>query len=169
MKLKQVTPTVEKVGDMEFYIRPFPAFKAANITGELASVLAPLLGMLAPLVAGDGKKTEKGSEKGLLDVDAGKAAEAMANCPDIDGDRMERLMKKLLLGGHIAVELEDENGNREEEKLTQELADEIFCGDIQYMFILCFHVIKLNFRGFFGKLPILSGKAESVRIPRKML
>ncbi len=50
MKLKQVTPTKVPVGDMEFYIRPFPAFKAANITGELASVLTPLLGMLVPLI-----------------------------------------------------------------------------------------------------------------------
>lgn len=169
MKLKQITPTVEKVGDMEFYIRPFPAFKAANITGELASVLAPLLGMLAPLVAGDGKKAEEGSEEGLLDVDAGKAAEAMANCPDIDGDRMERLMKKLLLGGHIAVELEDENGNVEQQHLTQDLADEIFCGNIQDMFVLCYHVIRLNFRGFFAKLPTLSGKVKSPAALRKIL
>lgn len=167
MRLKQATPTKVKVGDMEFYIRPFPAFKAANITGELASVLAPLLGALAPLVSESGKKEDP--EENFLDMDAGKAAEAMANCTSINGIQIENLMKKLLLGGHIAVELEDENGNMEEEKLTQELADEIFCGDIQYMFALCFHVIKLNFSGFFGKLPIPSGKAESIRIPRKIL
>lgn len=172
MRLKQATPTKVKVGDMEFYIRPFPAFKAANITGELASVLAPLLGALAPLVSESGKKEnpeKETAEESFLDMDAGKAAEAMANCTSINGIQIENLMKKLLLGGHIAVELEDENGNMEEEKLTQELADEIFCGDIQYMFALCFYVIKLNFSGFFSKLPILSGKAESIRIPRKIL
>ncbi len=93
----------------------------------------------------------------------------MANCPAIDGNRMEKLMKKLLLGGHIAVELEDENGNTEEEELTQDLADEIFCGNIQDMFVLCFHVIRLNFRGFFGKLPILSGKVKFPREVRKVM
>ena len=51
MALKQVTPTRVTVGDMDFYIRPFAAFKAANITGELAGVLAPVLGVLAPLVS----------------------------------------------------------------------------------------------------------------------
>ncbi len=168
MKLKQVTPTKVPVGDMEFYIRPFPAFKAANITGELASVLTPLLGMLVPLISESGEK-EENEEKTILDTDAAKAAEAMANCPAIDGNRMEKLMKKLLLGGHIAVELEDENGNTEEEELTQDLADEIFCGNIQDMFVLCFHVIRLNFRGFFGKLPILSGKVKFPREVRKVM
>lgn len=182
MQLKQATPTRVKVGDMEFHIRPFPAFKAANITGELASVLAPLLGMLAPLISESGNGEKKGrahgdpgegasgkEEESVLDLDAAKAAEAMANCPSIDGDRMEKLMKKLLLGGHIAVELEDEEGVVEERRLTQDVADEIFCGDSQYLFVLCYHVIRLNFRGFFGKLPIPSGKAESIRIPRKIL
>lgn len=182
MQLKQAMPTKVSVGDMEFYIRPFPAFKAANITGELASVLAPLLGMLAPLISENGNGEKKGreheameegasgnGEESVLDLDAAKAAEAMANCPSIDGERMERLMKKLLLGGHIAVELEDEEGAVEERRLTQDVADEIFCGDSQYLFVLCFHVIRLNYRGFFEKLSALSGKAVSIRTPRKIL
>ena len=68
MALRQVEPTVVNVAGMDFYITPFSAFKAANLTGELASVLAPLLGALAPLVNGD-------NEKDLMDVDADKAAE----------------------------------------------------------------------------------------------
>ena len=84
MALKQVEPTMEKVGENKFYITPFAAFKAANLTGELASVLAPLLGVLAPLV----------NDGSLMDVDASKAAEAMANCTAIDGDKLEKLMKK---------------------------------------------------------------------------
>ena len=51
MALKQMEPTKETVGGYNFYIKPFAAFKAANLTGELASVLAPLLGALAPLVS----------------------------------------------------------------------------------------------------------------------
>ena len=43
MALKQMEPTKETVGGYNFYIKPFAAFKAANLTGELASVLAPLL------------------------------------------------------------------------------------------------------------------------------
>lgn len=160
MALKQVEPTVEIVGGNKFYITPFAAFKAANLTGELASVLAPLLGVLAPL-ASDGS---------LMDVDAGKAAEAMVNCTAINGDKLEKLMKKLLLGGHITVEITNEDGETEGERLNEDLANEIFCGDVQDMFALCFHVIKLNFSGFFKKFAALSGKERSAegKTPRQI-
>ncbi len=161
MALRQMEPTKEKVGGYSFYITPFPAFKAANLTGELASVLAPLLGVLAPLV-GDGN---------LMDVDAGKAAEAMMNCTAINGDKLEKLMQKLLLGGHIVAEVPNETGDIEPQRLDMDIANEVFCGEVQDMFVLCFHVIKLNFQGFFKKFATLSGKAESgeAKIPRKIL
>lgn len=161
MGLKQVEPTMEKVGDKKFYITPFAAFQAANLTGELASVLAPLLGAIAPLV----------NDGSLMNVDASKAAEAMSNCPSINGDKLEKLMKKLLLGGHITVEFTNEEGEKEGQRLDEDLVNEIFCGDVQDMFILCFHVIKLNFNGFFKKFATLSGKeglAEAKKI-RKIL
>lgn len=169
MVLKQATPARVAVGDMEFYIRPFSAFKAANITGELAGVLAPVLGVLAPLVSDAGRKSEDGKEEGILDQDAGKAAAAMASCPSINGNRLEKLMQALLLGGHISLEIEDEDGNKEMKNLSKDLADEIFCGDVQDMFVLCYHVIQLNFKGFFAKLPILSGKVKSSAVVRKIL
>lgn len=165
MALKQVEPTIKKVGGINFYIRPFAAFKAANLTGELASVLAPLLGVLAPLVS------ESGDEKNLMDVDAGKAAEAMSNCTTISGDKLEKLMKKLLLGGHIAVEVTAANGETEGQILDENLANEMFCGDVQEMFVLCFYVIQLNFNGFFKRFAGLSGKAGSAvgKLPRRIL
>lgn len=161
MALRQVGPAHEEVGGHDFYITPFAAFKAANLTGELASVLAPLLGVLAPMV----------NDGDLMDVDAGKAAEAMMNCKTIDGDKLEKLMKKLLLGGHIAVEVTDEDGEKEGARLDEDLANEIFCGEIQDMFVLCFHVIKLNFNGFFKKSAALSGTAGSAggKAPRVKL
>lgn len=151
MAMKQMEPAKEKVGGYNFYITPFPAFKAANLTGELASVLAPLLGVLAPLV-GDGE---------LMDVDAGKAAEAMMNCTAINGDKLEKLMQKLLLGGHIVAEVPNEAGDIEPQRLDMDIANEVFCGEVQDMFVLCFHVIKLNFQGFFKRFAVLSGKVES--------
>ena len=157
MALKQMEPTKETVGGYNFYIKPFAAFKAANLTGELASVLAPLL--VAPLVSDQ-------KEGSLMDVDAAQAAEALSNCTNISGDKMEKLMQKLLLGGHIVVELPDEEGEFKPERLDMDIANEIFCGEVQDMFILCFHVIKLNFNGFFKKIAGLSGKAGSA-IPKK--
>ena len=154
MALKQMEPIKETVGGYNFYIKPFAAFKAANLTGELASVLAPLLGALAPLVSDQ-------KEGSLMDVDAAQAAEALSNCTNISGDKMEKLMQKLLLGGHIVVELPDEEGEFKPERLDMDIANEIFCGEVQDMFILCFHVIKLNFNGFFNKIVGLSGNAGS--------
>lgn len=174
MALRQMEPVKENIGGYDFYITPFPAFKAANITGELASVLAPLLGVLAPLVDSGGEKSKEGETEGsgsgsLMDIDAGKAAEAMAGCGAISGDKLERLMQKLLLGGHIAVEVSDENGRTEAKRLDLDLANELFCGEVQDMFVLCFHVIRLNFNGFFKRFAARSGKAEEKKTPRKIL
>ncbi len=162
MPMKQIEPIVEKVSGMKFYITPFAAFKAANLTGELASVLTPLLTSLAPLATGS---------SGLLDLDIGKAAEAIASCNSLNGDKLERLMQKLLIGGNIVVEAPNEEGEIEPQKLDLELANEIFCGEVQDMFLLCFHVIKLNFNGFFKKAADLSGKerAAEKKTPRKIL
>lgn len=161
MVLRQMESKKVKIGENNFFIKPFPAFKAANLTGELASVLSPLLGAMAPLV-GDGD---------LAEMDMNKAAEALAGSVMIDGDRLEVLMKKLLLGGNIVIQYEDDNGEEQQEKLDKDLADEVFCGNVQDMFVLCVHVIKLNFNGFFEKLATLSGKAEQVatKIPRQIL
>ena len=160
MGLKQLEPTVEKVGEYEFYIKPFPAFKAANLTGELAAVLAPLLGAFAPLIDETEKSDQKeGKSGGLFDVDAGKAAAAIGNCSGISGDKLELLMRKLLIGGNIVVEIENEEGEIEPHTLDMDTANEIFCGNIQDMFVLCFHVIKLNFNGFFKRFAALSGAA----------
>ena len=174
MALKQLTPVEETIGNIKFYITPFAAFKTANLTGELASTLAPLLAALAPLVGDD--NDGKDGEKNLMDVDASKAAEAMAGCSALSGDKLEQLMRKLLLGGHIVVELppDEENGETEPEAhiLDNDLVNEVFCGEVQDMFILCFYVIRLNFKGFFKKLAGLSGKvgtAKQTKTQRKVL
>lgn len=163
MVLKQVEPVIEKVGGVKFYITPFSAFKAANLTGELASVLAPLLGALAPMIAE--------SDEGLMDIDVNKASSALSGVSALNGDKMEAVMKKLLLGGHIRAEVENEDGEIEPTVLDMDLANEIFCGEVQNMFVLCFYVIRLNFNGFFKRIGTLSGKVESAekKEPRVIL
>lgn len=162
MALRQMEPKKFKVGENTFYVRPFPAFKAANLTGELASVLSPLLGILAPMV-GDGGD--------IMNVDAGKVADAMANTNAISGDKVESLMKKLLLGGNVVIVYENEDGETEQSVLDKDIADEVFCGEVEDMFVLCVHVIKMNFGGFFSKAAALSGKEKkaAAKAPRKIL
>lgn len=166
-RLKQMEPTHEKIGEYDFYIRPFPAMVAANLTGELASLLTPVLAALIPLVGngdggGDGKE-----DGGLLDVDVNVAAASMAKSMEgFSGARVESMMKKLLVAHkNIVVELPvlDEDGvetdEAEQEILDMDLVNEIFCGEVQDMFVLAFYVIRLNFNGFFKKLAGRFGKA----------
>ena len=160
MAMKQMEPTTVMIGGMSFYITPFPAFKAANISGELASVLAPLLGSLFPLVGAMKEDGKSVMDMDIDSIDADKAAEAVMNCPLISGDKLEALMRKLLLGGHIVAEITNDDGESEAQRLDMDLANELFCGEIQEMFVLCFHVIKLNFKGFFKKFAGLSGKQK---------
>lgn len=153
MALKQMEATNVKIGENTFFIKPFKAFEAVNLSGELTSVISPLVGAIAPLV---------GNEN-ILDseVDVRKVADSFSGI-DIDGNKLERLMKKLLLGGNVVIEYEDKSGETQQEALDQDLANEVFCGNVQDMFVLCIHVIKLNFNGFFKRLTTLSGKAEQV-------
>lgn len=172
MSLKRNDPVVEKVGGRKYYIRPFGAFKAARLSGDLASTLAPAIGALVPIF-NSGNQGDKDEDYNfdIGNVDADAVASAISNCSAIDGEKLESLAKKLLLGGHIATEIEDEDGNLEATRLDEDLADELFCGDVQDMFILCFHVIKLNFNGFFKNLAAQSGKEESAapKKPRPIL
>ena len=82
------------------------------------------------------------------------------------GAKVESMMKKLLVAHkNIVVELPvyDEDGvemdEAEQEVLDMDLVNEIFCGEVQDMFILAFYVIRLNFNGFFKKLAGRFGKA----------
>lgn len=169
-RLKQMEPTHEKIGEYDFYIRPFPAMVAANLTGELASLLTPVLAAMIPLV-GNGDNGEDGKEGGgLLDVDVNTAAASMAKSMEgFSGARVESMMKKLLVAHkNIAVEIPvlDEDGvetdESDQEILDMDLVNEIFCGEVQDMFILAFYVIRLNFNGFFEKVSSRFGKAGEV-------
>ncbi len=159
MRLKQMEAEHVSIAGMDFHIYPFPAFKAANISGEIATVLSPVLGALLPLISGAKEGQEDNGDDSLLDLDAKKAAAAIMQCNSLNGDRMEQLMRKLLLGGHIVVETEDERGEIRPQKLNADLTDEIFCGRVQDMFAVCFHVIRINYNGFFRKPGGPSGKA----------
>jgi hypothetical protein len=126
------------IGENTFHVRPFPAFTAANISGELAGVLAPALAGLAPLAT-------QGGDSDVMNIDISTFSGAMAG---LSGDKVENLLKKLLTKhGNISVETED--GVK---SLDNDLANEIFCGSAQDMFILAVEVISVNFSGFFAKI-----------------
>lgn len=142
--MKRMEVTEKQIGENTFYLRPFPAFTAANISGELASLITPMISGLAPVFAG----------KSLDQVMTMEMEDAMPAFSDafsaLSGDKVERMMKKLLVDHeNISVDI-PETGKTA--VLNLDLANEVFCGDVQDMFLLCFEVIKINFSGFFRKL-----------------
>ena len=152
--MRQQEPRIVPIGENTFYIRPLPAMRAANLTGELSALVLPLLSGLAPiLAAADGK--EKG--KGVLDVDITDAVPAIAGAfSTLSGDKLEAVLRHLLItGGNIAIE---EPGAKVE-TLSEDLLNEVFCTDVQDMFILAFEVIRTNYSVFFAKLGGRFGQA----------
>ena len=143
--MKQLEAHSVAIGENTFYIRPLPAFKAANMSGELASLVLPILTGLAPMLGG------ADADKGLFDVDLEAAAPTIAEAfTSLSGDKLEAILKHLLIAGrNISVE------TPESEKavlLTEDLANELFCAEVQDMFMLAFEVIRTNYNGFFKKL-----------------
>ncbi|MDR3165433.1 MAG: hypothetical protein LBU13_07625 [Synergistaceae bacterium] len=143
----------KEIGGVTFYIRAFPAFTAANISGELAAVLAPAMAGIVPLAAQRGQAD-------VMNIDVSQFSSAMAG---LSGDKVEILLKKLLTKyGNISIETDD--GVK---PLDNDLANEVFCGDVQNMFVLAFEVIRANFGGFFENLAGQFG-LQKVDIPTMM-
>ena len=157
--MKQMEVTMKTIGESVFYLKPFPAFVAVNISGELSSMLAPLVGSIAALVGDDinlsdldGGSVSTENLASIMDADIEKALPIFTEAfSKLSGDKMERIIKKLLID-HKNISVESEATEGKVSLLTYELANEVFCGDIQDMFVLCYEVIKLNFGGFFKKL-----------------
>lgn len=148
--VKQAEVYEIRVGGNTFYLRPFPAFKTVFISGELSTTIGPLLSAAAPFLAADG---------GSLDMEIGAMAPAIVTAfNSLSGDKLERLMKNLLINyKNITVDIEGEDAPQ---VLTETLSNELFCCDVQDMFILAFFVIKYNFSGFFKKFGDQFGKVS---------
>lgn len=168
MLAKNADPKEFTIGNYRFYVHPFGAFKAANLTGDLAALFVPMIGALAPLI---GQAETK--EEGLLDIDVDTAIPEMTKSfRTFTGDQVEAILKKLLIKNrNVAVE---EIGSEEEdgpEWLTEDIANTVFCGEVQEMYILAYHVIQTNYNGFFGRLAGLFGqdiKKSAKKVLEKM-
>ena len=164
--MKQSEVIEKKIGENMFYIQPFGAFVAANISGDLAAILTPMLGALGPLVGSLGPDVTADSlasgDFNIMDMDAEKALPVLSDAlSGLSGDKFESMMKKLLIV-HQNVSVSGPATGGKAVRLSIDLANEVFCGELQDMFILCFEVIKLNFSGFFKKLGARFGFLQAV-------
>ena len=158
--IKQFETKEKSLNGHTFYIRPFPAFMAANISGELFSIILPMLGALVPMAGG----AVKGGIDDILDLDIDfeKATPALVKgLSSLSGDKLEQLLKKLLVKHkNISVEVD---GSDKVQLLSEDLANEVFCGNAQDMFILAIEVIQVNYSGFFERLGSLFGGLGALR------
>jgi hypothetical protein len=152
--MKQMETTKKKIGDNTFYIKPFPAFTSANITGLLAKTIGPLIGGLGGLVK-NGSTADEIMNSDMEDV-LPVVASALS---EIEPDRLENLIRKLCVE-YKNVSVCGETTDNEVELLTYDLANEIFCGELMDMIKLCVEVCKVNFSGFFSKLNVQSGNQK---------
>lgn len=162
--MKQMEVTTKEIGQATFYIKPFPAFVAANISGELTKLLTPIIGGVVKILGGDENgKDNKNQEatavaaNDILNKDIEQYIPSLVDAVStLDGDKIESMMKKLLINHrNITVECEETNGIAK--PLTYDLANEVFCNELQDMYLLCWEVIRLNFSGFFKKLGVRFG------------
>lgn len=154
--MKRFEPKEVIVSDRTFHIFPFGAFKAANLSGELAQIAIPLLTAITALPS-------SGEGENPLDRDLSELTPALASAFDsLSGDKVESLLKKLLTQSqNVSIDLE----NGETVVLTEDLVNEVFCCDIIGIYQLAFEVIRTNFGGFFEKLGNLSGSVTEKVAP----
>ena len=153
--MKQMDTTMKKISGVKFYIKPFSAFTSARISGDLAKVHGPLLGSISPMLKGTSSENTN-----IMDMDMGEMMPILGDMlTQLDGEKLEQLMKELLVD-YKNITFEDEDG--EVSYLTYDDANEIFCGEIMDMLMLCWEVIKLNFSGFFTKLLGQSGNLQDI-------
>lgn len=149
------------IGDYSFYITRFAAFTAANLSGELATMISPMIAALAPLVGAARESTTGDAVQTVMNMEIEEVMPSVSTAfSSISGDKFERLMRKLLVDyQNIAVEGEITEGKTV--RMNMDLANEIFCGCIEDMYRLCWEVIKLNFGGFFKKLGVRFGGQQT--------
>lgn len=147
--LKQIEPKKVRLCDVDFAIFPFGAMKAANLSGELGRFFGPLVAGFLPLI---------GSDDDVLSMDLTQAMPMITGAFSVlDGDTVEKLLRKLLLGGNVACSYINDKGDEVQSKLTQDLLDNIFCQNVDDLYRLAVEVINLNYSGFFKKLLNQSG------------
>jgi hypothetical protein len=152
--MKQTETKTVNIGDYEFYIRPFPAFTAAKVSAKVISALSPVAGILTALVGEN--------SGGLMNIDVSKIAPALSA---INGVAVENTLKELILNYGLISAKKIQNLNEDTiksdgkvQKLNEDLANEIFCQELEKMLELAFEVIKVNFPNIFDKLKNLSGE-----------
>lgn len=138
--MKQYQPTQVMVKGYRCYITRFGAIYATKIFGDLVKTLSPLLSLLTGL--SEGLDTQ---------ITPNMIQEAFTA---LDGATLERYIHALLLDyENIMIEHDGET-----ERLTENVLNNLFMGQVDGIFSLMFEVIKDNYGSFFDSAESPFGK-----------
>lgn len=142
-------------GPYTFNIRQYPPFYALKVLGELQKVIAPILdGAISGVSKPDVKDTSRSDLAVIATVASGGLIKLSQH---INGDDFEHISKLLLDPEYVYVKGKD---YKSMEKLTEDVANEVFSGRPIDMIVLMMKVVAVNFMDF-GKLcSIPSGVRE---------
>ena len=141
--MKQMETIRRTVGDIEFLITPFDAFYAAGLSGELGRFFGPMLTGIIPIFLSNDDETNKKDVKELIPL-------VTSGFDSLQSNNVIELLKKLIINRQNVAYIDPEDG--EVKLLKMDSANEIFCQDIQNMYLLAYYVIEANYSGFFEKL-----------------
>lgn len=155
--LKQHEATRVNYDGIDFAIFPFPAMKAACISGDLVKFLTPIIGALVPAFKG-GTDAEKAVDSLLNMSMTDVTAMLQTATTTLDSETIDKILSELLIdNGNVSCEYRDDKGKMVKTVLTREVADEIFVGSLDSMLLLAVDVVKLNYGDFFTRLLTQSG------------
>jgi len=137
------TITINKT---RFAIRKFRGLTSVRVGTAAIAALSPAAGLIGGLFG----ITEN------ADADIGKSLQGLgASMTSLEPKKVESLVTELtILNKNVSYEQESRAID-----FTESSIDELFGGDIQYLFELIKEVITLNYRGLFTWLGGLFGKA----------
>lgn len=145
-------------GDSVFYIRPLDPFLSVNLLGDLTKTLSPIAGKASAAAVGGDKGKGKQS---IFDTELNAASiEGIftAIAENVDGAKIESLIKRILNEQYVSVRLPGQEAVR----LTREVIAELFTGNAQDMLMLAFEVLKVNYGGFTKLFRSLSGNVPDL-------
>ena len=141
------------IGDFNFYIRPFHPFTANKILFKLKNILAGSLDEAIPLIS----EMIEQDNKGVMDIelDSRIIPVVFKALKNLDGDTAEELFLLLLLNhkniAFLPSNIEGDKGTAK--ALDEDAINVAFTGELQDLYLLCVHVLKINYLNFFVKAP----------------
>ena len=159
--LKQHEATRVNYDGVDFAIFPFPAMKAACISGDLVKFLTPVVGALVPAFK-DGADGEAAMDSLLKMSMTDITAMLKTATETLDSETIEKILGELLTdNGNVSCEYRDDKGKAVKTILTRDVADEIFVGSLDSMLLLAVDVVKVNYGDFFTRLLTQSGAGQA--------